>query len=89
VWRRQLGRGERRLRRIARDRDVELQEIRLQIARDSAQPPLAAPELPTPHFRVFVRLRVSQPGKPDPLAASDFPAIAPPQLSCTARTSEF
>jgi len=59
------------------------------IERDPAQPPLAAPEPPTPRFRVFVRLRVSQPGKPDPLAAPEFPAVAPAQLSCTARTSEF
>lgn len=73
----------------ARDLEPNLLKFDIPIERDPAQPPLAAPEPPTSRFRVFVRLRVSQPGKPDPLAAPEFPAVAPAQLSCTARISEF
>jgi type VI secretion system protein ImpL len=72
-----------------RDLEPNILKIDIPVERDPGQPPLARPEPPTAHFRIFVRLRVSQPGKPEPLAASDFPAAAPAQLTCTARASEF
>ena len=52
------------------------------VQRAPEQPPLATASQTSTFFRVFLRVRVFQPGKPDPIAVDDFPAQAPATASC-------
>ena len=55
------------------------------VERDAGQPPLGTTALLSPLFRVYIRVRVFQPGKTDPLTIGEFPVRAPADLSCPAR----
>jgi type VI secretion system protein ImpL len=55
------------------------------VERDSAQPPLAAPAPPTEIFRVYMRVRLFQHGKPEAIAVEEFPILAPAAAVCPAR----
>jgi type VI secretion system protein ImpL len=43
---------------------------------------VTASQPPPPAFRVYVRVRVFQPGKQDPIAVDEFPVQAPATVSC-------
>jgi type VI secretion system protein ImpL len=49
------------------------------------RPVVGASQAPTPGpFRVFIRVRLFQPGKQDPIAVDEFPAQAPATVACSA-----
>src|SRR5262249_44784704 len=53
------------------------------VERDPAQRDVvAASSQPPPTFRVYVRVRVYQPGKQDPITVDEFPVQAPATVSC-------
>ncbi len=55
--------------------------FQIPVERDPATPPLAGPE-PVSPFSAFMRIRVYQPGKQEPLPVDEFPVSAPARLSC-------
>jgi len=69
----------------ARDAAPNTLVFEIPVERDPQQPQLASAPPPPPVFRVYVRVRVFQPGKTDSLAIGEFPVRAPAELSCPAR----
>ncbi len=67
------------------DAAVHLLRFEIPVERDPAQPPVAGIGTPASPFRVYLRLRLSHAGKPDPITIGDFPARAPGAALCTAR----
>ena len=55
------------------------------VERDPETRPVVAASAtpPSPLFRVYVRVRVFQPGKQDPIAVDEFPVQAPPTVACS------
>ncbi len=69
----------------AADPASSLLRFEIPVQRDPEQPPIAGdrPSDAEP-FRVFIRVRLFQPGKQEPLVVGDFPTEAPAQASCAA-----
>ena len=71
---------------LAASSDAAPNTLRFEIPvqRAPEQPALAPAAQTNTFFRVFIRVRVFQPGKPDPIAVDDFPSQAPGAVSCPA-----
>jgi hypothetical protein len=68
-------------------RDPAPNVLRLQIPveRDPTRPPIAgAAAAAQSPFQVYMRLRVSQPGRQEPLTVGEFPFEAPADARCPA-----